>query len=66
VLEEIATLKTTLGELFQEQQVARSSIWNDSEQWAVVKWAAVVLLALFYPLRFLVLGTKWALKAIRE
>lgn len=65
VLEAVIKKKTTVDELDQALADARTSIWSEAKQWAVVKWAAIVLLVLVYPLRLLVLGTRWALQTLR-
>lgn len=55
-----------VDELRQKQNYARASLWNEAKQWTVVKWAAIVLFVLVYPLRLLVLGTRWALRTLRS
>jgi hypothetical protein len=36
------------------------------EMWGQVMWVALALLAVAYPLRFLVLGVRWSVKVLRE
>lgn len=65
-LDALAKQRTTVDELRKEENDARASLWSEAKQWAVVKWAAIVLLVLVYPLRLLVLGTRWALRTLRS
>ncbi len=65
-LDALATQRATVDELRKEENDARTSLWSGAKQWAVVKWAAIVLLVLVYPLRLLVLGTRWALRTLRS
>ncbi len=65
-LDAIAKQRTIVDGLLKMQNDARAGIWSAAKQWAVVKWAAIVLLVLVYPLRLLVLGTRWAIRTIRQ
>ncbi len=65
-IDALAKKQATVNQLREEQNEARASIWSEAKQWAVVKWAAIVLLVLVYPLRLLVLGTLWAIKVLRK
>jgi hypothetical protein len=65
-IDALAKQQATVNQLREEQNEARASIWSEAKQWAVVKWAAIVLLVLVYPLRLLVLGTFWAIKVLRK
>jgi hypothetical protein len=64
-LDALAKQRAVVDELGGEQNNARASLWSEAKQWAVVKWASIVLLVLVYPLRLLVLGTRWALQTLR-
>lgn len=66
MLDALAKLRTTVDELQNEGSGARLGLWSEAKQWAVLKWAAIVLLVLVYPLRLLVLGTLWAIKVLRK
>ena len=57
--------KATLDELYEKQSYARASLWSESKQWNVLKWVAVIMFVLVWPLRLLVLGTQWALRTLR-
>ena len=46
VLDALAEQNATLDELRKEENDVRSSIWSESKQWAILKWAAIVLLML--------------------
>lgn len=58
--------KVVVDKLAREQEASQLSRWSGAKQWAVVKWAAIVLLVLAYPLRLFVLGTCWALKTLKS
>jgi hypothetical protein len=58
--------KTAINELEQERNNARTGLWSAAKQWEVVKWAAIVLFVLVWPLRLLLLGTRWALRTVRS
>lgn len=64
-LDAFAKQRALVNELRQEQNNARANLWSEAKQWEVVKWAAIVLLVLVYPLRLLVLGTRWALRTLQ-
>lgn len=64
-MDALAAQRATVDELRKEENDARTSLWSGAKQWAVVRWAAIVLLVLVYPLRLLVLGTRWAVKTLR-
>lgn len=66
VVDELAAQSLTVSELRKEANDARASLWSDDKQWTVVKWAAIVLLVLVYPVRLLVLGTRWAIRILRH
>lgn len=66
ILDAVTKQKTTVGRLNVALSDVRTSIWSEAKQWAVVKWVAMVLLVLVYPLRLLVLGTRWAIRTIRQ
>lgn len=65
MLDALAKQRATVAALQVEVSHARLGLWNDAKQWAVVKWAAIVLLVLVYPVRLLVLGTLWAVRTLR-
>jgi hypothetical protein len=56
---------TIVDELHKAEFDNRARLWNTAEQWAAVKWATLVVLVLVYPLRLLVLGTRWALRTLK-
>ncbi len=60
----VAHQRAIVNKLREEQNDARASLWGAAKQGDMVKWAAIVLLVLFYPLRLLVLGTRWALRTL--
>ncbi len=62
----LAAQTVAIDELGREQNDARASLWNEDKQWSVVKWAAIVLFVLVWPLRLLILGTRWALRTVRS
>lgn len=64
-LDAAARQRVVVIQLRDDKNIARASIWNEAKQWAVVKWSAIVLLVLVYPLRLLVLGTRWAVRTLR-
>lgn len=64
-LDAFAKQKTTVYELRTQQNAARASLWSAAKQWEVVKWSAIVLFLLVWPLRLLVLGTRWAVRTLR-
>jgi len=64
-LEAAARQRVVVNQLRDDKNFARESIWNEEKQWAVVKWAAIVLLVLVYLLRLLVMGTLWAVRTLR-
>ena len=64
-LDAFAGQRAAVNELRKAENDARTSLWSEAKQWAVVKWAAIVLLVVVYPLRLLVLGTRWALRTLR-
>lgn len=61
-----AKQKKTADELRTQQNATRASLWSAAKQWSVVKWAAIVLFVLVWPLRLLILGTRWALRTVRS
>jgi hypothetical protein len=61
-----AKQKKTVDELRTQQNATRASLWSAANQWVVVKWVAILLLISVYPLRLLVLGTRWALQTLRS
>ena len=65
ILVAFAEQRAVVDELHKKENEARASLWNEAKQWTVVKWAAIVLLVLVYPLRLLVLGTRWAFRTLR-
>ncbi|MBK9274012.1 MAG: hypothetical protein IPM49_05650 [Flavobacteriales bacterium] len=64
-LEAAARQRVVVNQLRDDKNIARASIWNETKQWIVVKWVAIVLLVLVYPLRLLVMGTLWAVRTLR-
>ncbi len=64
-LDALAKQRTLVAELVTKKNNARANLWSADKQWAVVKWAAIVLLVLVYPLRLLMLGTRWALRTLK-
>lgn len=64
-LDVFAKQRTTVNELRKKENDARASLWSEAKQLAVLKWVAIVLLVLIYPLRLFVLGTHWALRTLR-
>lgn len=65
-IDALAKQQATVNQLREEQNESRASIWSEAKQWAVVKWTAIVLLVLVYPLRLLILGTLWAVRTLRS
>ena len=64
-LDALAKQREAVDGLRKEGNEARAGLWSATKQWSVVKWAAIVLLVLVYPLRLLVLGTRWAVRTLR-
>lgn len=64
-LDAVAEQEATVDKLHQEQSELRASLWSEAKQWAVIKWAAIMLFVLVWPLRLLVLGTRWAVRTLR-
>ena len=65
-LDAFAKQKATVENLRNKENDARANLWGQAKQWAVVKWAAILLLISVYPFRLLVLGTRWALQTLRS
>jgi hypothetical protein len=65
-LDAFAKQKANVDRLHKERSDAQASLWSEVKLWAVVKWAAIVLLMMVYPLRLLVLGTLWAVRTMRS
>ena len=57
--------KAVVDGLRNDENNIRASLWSEAKQLAIVKWAAIILLLLVYPLRLLVLGTRWAFRTLR-
>lgn len=55
----------SLGTMEQELKALKGQVWNEEKQWSVVKWVAIVLLLVVYPLRLLTIGTRWAFRTLR-
>lgn len=64
-IDALTNQRATVDKLRTEQSNASASLWSAAKQWAIVKWAAIVLFVLVYPLRLLVLGTRWAVRTLR-
>jgi hypothetical protein len=61
-LDAFAEQKEVVNGLRKKQSRVHSSLWSEARQWVAVKWAAIVLLMLVYPIRLFLLGTRWAIR----
>ncbi len=62
----LARQREVVERLRDAERSARANLWSVAKQWSLVKRAAIVLFVLVWPLRLLVLGTRWALKTVRS
>lgn len=60
-----AKQKKTVDELRTQKNATRASLWSEAKQWGVIRWAAIMLFVLVWPLRLLVLGTRWAVRTLQ-